>query len=169
MLFKKTLLASALLALGGFAVSAGAATTQTGPSFLVKIHLDNACDVSGMTATDMDMGSHTFLDGTVNGTSTIKVKCTQGNIFKIGLDAGSNAATANDTTTRRMKDASGNYIAYDLTQTLNGAHWGDTSTDSVQETGTGLEESYTVYGAATLTGKEPAGDYSDTVTTTITF
>lgn len=169
MLFKKTLLASALLALGGFAVSAGAATTQTGPSFDVKLKVANTCDVGAMTAEDLDFGTHDINDTTVTRTTTLKLKCTNGNIFKIGFNEGAHPGTASDTNTRRMTDGSNHFIAYDLLQSAGGAHWGNNPADSQQFTGTGNEETYTVYGQATLTGSEPAGDYSDTVVASVTF
>lgn len=168
-LAKKILLVSALLALSGVTFSSMAATTTlAGPSFAVKIKVNNTCDVTNMTAGDIDFGTHDFNDGTVTQTSTIAVKCTSGNIFKIGLDEGANAATPSDTTSRRMTDGT-HYIAYDLLQAAGGAHWGNTSTDSLPATGDGTAQSYTVHATATLDGTEPAGDYTDTVVASVTF
>jgi spore coat protein U-like protein len=169
MLLKKSLIAVAMLAVGGFAATAGAVTTQTA-QFQVKIAIQNTCDVTSLSASDMDFGTHTYLDSNINATSTIQIKCTNGNTYHIGLDAGANAATPSDTTTRRMTDGT-NYVPYQLyTDNSHTTPWGNSATDGwIAATGTGAAQSFTVYGQATPSSSAPAGNYADTVTATVTF
>lgn len=166
---KTTLLAAALLALGGFAISANAATTNT--TFQVKIAIANTCDVTSLAATDMDFGSHVFTDTNITSSSTIKIQCTSGNTFNVGLSAGTNPSTAGDITTRRMKGAGTNYVPYQLYKDSGyTTAWGNTSTDGWQTaTGTGTLQTLTVYGKATPATTVPAGSYADTITATVTF
>jgi len=165
---KKSLLAAALVAFTGYAAVATAATTTK--QFQVKIAIQNTCDVSTLTAGDMDFGTHSYLDSNITSTSTIKVQCTNGNTFHIGLDAGANAATPSDVSTRRMKSGTA-FVPYQLyTDNARTTAWGNTSTDGwVAATGTGTLQSFTVYGEATPGATAPAGTYLDTVTATVTF
>lgn len=171
MLLKKTLVAAAIFAVAGFATVAGA-TTQSA-QFHVKIAITNTCDVTSLTAGDMDFGSHTYLDSNINSTSTIQIKCTNGNNFHIGLDSGINAATPGDIATRRMKSTTTPtaFVSYQLyTDSAHSTPWGNTSTDGwVAASGTGSLQNFTVYGQATPTSSAVAGSYDDTVTATVTF
>jgi spore coat protein U-like protein len=70
-----------------------------------------------------------------------------------------------------MSDGSGhslNYALYsDSARTLN---WGETDgTDTVDSTGTGANQSFTVYGRVAASQNVPQGSYSDTITITVNF
>ncbi len=48
--------------------------------------------------------------------------------------------------------------------------WGNsTGVDVVASTGTGAQQSFTMYGRAPAAQTAPAGSYSDTITVTVTF
>lgn len=158
----------AIALLGGISSAAFAATTST--NFQVKIAITNACDAASLTASDVDFGSHSFLDSNITANGNISVKCTNGAPYSIALNAGTNPATPGDVTTRRMLNGTANYIPYNLYQNAGlTTVWGATTgTDTLAATGTGLVQSFPVYGKA-LPGNVPAGAYVDTVQATVTY
>lgn len=157
---KRTLLAAALLAMAApaFAVTA----TDT---FDVKLKVTAACTI---TATDLDFGTHAS-NATANAdaTSTITVKCTKGTNYDVSLNAGTSAGAT--VTTRKMTGvANPDTVAYTLSNIASGgANWG---ASTVTGTGTGADQTHTVYGrvlAADL--NVTADDYLDVVTATVTY
>lgn len=101
-------------------------------------------------------------------TSSINFTCTGRTPWQVGLNNGLHA----DGNTRRMRlGAANNYVTYELysdpSRTLR---WGETlDTDTVSGTGSGSEQSLTVYGRVPATQSVPHGDYNDTVTVTVTY
>ncbi|MDD3450099.1 MAG: spore coat U domain-containing protein [Gammaproteobacteria bacterium] len=162
---RRTLLAAALIA-GTLPLPATAATVTD--TFDVTITIQDACEIT-TPATDMAFGTAGPLTSVVTATSSIYVTCTESLAYNIGLDAGANPGTGGDTTTRQMVNGANN-VSYDLLQSAGGAHWGDTiGTDTQAGTGTGAEETYTVYGTVPIQATPPALTYSDTVTVTVTY
>lgn len=164
-------LASAIVAAFGMAGAASAATVTD--TMGVQITITDGCSVDvASTANDLDFGTYSLLDATIDASSSnvISVTCTSGATYDIGLDAGLNAGSPGDTTTRRMNNGS-NYVAYDLFQAANGTtHWGDTvGSDTLHDTGSGTAQTYTVYGRVLAQTTPPAGTYNDTVTVTVTY
>jgi len=171
MLFKKTLLASALLALGGFAVSAGAATGPATTSFKVQLVVEKACSVS---ATDLDFGSQdstaTNLSESTNGTVT--VTCSKNTPYIVGLaPSNGDANGAGEMTSGTTSDT----VGYQLYQDSgHSTIWGNDGTlsaagNEVSGTGTGsAETAIDVYAQVTSANVEP-GTYSDTVNVNVTY
>ena len=114
--------------------------------------------VSGILSLNISLGA----------TSTITATCTNGTTYTVGLNAGTFAGAT--TTTRRMSGPSSNSLNYFLysnsTRTTN---WGNTSGTWVSATGTGVAQVMTVYGRIPANQSALIGNYSDTVTVTITF
>lgn len=91
----------------------------------------------------------------------------------ITLGQGSYRATNSSDTAplRRLKNAmTTNYLNYNLYQnTGKTAIWGNSTNTGVNFTGNGSEQSTSVYGEIPLGQTAPSGDYTDTVTATVTF
>lgn len=167
----KSLKLSVCLALGLLAGASSAAFASTASTtFQVKITITNACDAAALSAGDIDLGSHSFLDSNINGSSSLSVKCTNGAPYTIALNAGSNPSTPGDVTTRRMLNGAANYVPYNLYKDSAFATvWGLTlGTNTVASTGTGVAQSFPIYAKA-LPGNVPAGVYVDTVQATVTY
>lgn len=145
------------------------AATVTG-NFQALITITNTCALT-TAPTNLSFGSTGVLTGNVDATSTVKVTCTTGAPYNIGLDAGANESTADDVTTRRMTDGSSHYVNYSMFTTAGrGTVWGNTvSTNTVGSTGTGSEQAFTVYGRVPAQTTPQAGDYADLVTVTVTY
>ena len=160
------LVAAALVAAG----SASAATTTT--TFPVTATVATNCLVS---ASALAFGTYTQGNGNVNQTSTVSVNCSLGTTFNVGLNAG--ATPAATVTTRKMLNGA-NQLAYTLfSDTGRTTNWGNTvGTDTVARTGNGFGVgnvvALTVYGQVPDNAANqvlPAGNYTDTVTVTVTF
>ncbi|MGH8084970.1 MAG: Csu type fimbrial protein [Lysobacter sp.] len=170
--FKTSLLATALIA-GGVIAPAHAANNM---DFDVTITIDESCDV---TATqNVAFAASPATPGTVATQGSVSVQCTNGSAYDVALNAGLHSG--NDINARQMEIAAGtDTIAYQLYQDnagSAGAVWGETvGTDTDTGTGTGFgtgapyDQLHTVHAVATLVGTEPAGNYSDTITATVTF
>ncbi|HZP10963.1 MAG TPA: spore coat U domain-containing protein [Nevskiaceae bacterium] len=166
-MFKKVLVAGALIACTSSAVQASTTTT----TFNVTATVISSCSTS---ASDLAFGNYDPLAvGAAVGTTTVTVTCSLLAPYSIGLSIGTNGVAINN---RKMKITGGgtdllNYGLYrDLSHTLN---WGITTGlggDTLNLVGTGLAVGSTVFGTipAGQTGAS-VGSYTDTITVTITF
>ena len=157
------LAAGILLALAG----AAQAATKTA-TFNVSATVVDNCTIS---AAALNLGT---FDGTNNLTanSTITVRCSNGTDYTVDLSPGSSGSFANRTLTNGANSLVYNlYTAGDF-QTIWGN--GQNTTGRVSGLGTGMGNAitHTVHGrllASQNQGAIDAGDYSDTITATITY
>lgn len=133
----------------------------------VTATVQSACAV---TATGMAFGSY---DPTVltnhDATTTIQVNCTSGTSYTVGLSAG--LATGATVSARKMVNGS-NLLPYSLYRDASRTqNWGNTAgVDSTSATvATSTPATLTVYGRIAGLQNVPAGNYSDTVTVTVTY
>jgi spore coat protein U-like protein len=121
------------------------------------------------TATDLDFGSIAgLITANRDQTSLLSMICTGRTAWNVGLDNGLHASG----TVRRMQlGATASYVNYELYRDAGRLNrWGNTiGTNTVPGTGTGLEQTLTVYGRVPATQTVPAGSYSDVITVTITY
>ena len=133
----------------------------------VTVTVITACEIS---ATDHDFGTYDALSPSpLDSTSTISVTCTSGASYSVALNAGT---TGGGTIPARLMTDGSNTLSYNLyTNAGYGTVWGDGTGGSSDVTGTGngSVQDLTVYGRMPAGQGEPAGDYSDTVTATITY
>lgn len=108
----------------------------------------------------------------LDGTGTVTVTCTNGSAATITLGQGADPAAGSTDAAplRQMKDTGTDALAYSLYQDSDRTiAWGNTGATGVAETGTGLVQNVTVYGAVPAGQNVPAASYSDTVLATVTF
>lgn len=150
-----------------FIAQSSLGATITG-SLPVTASVINNCVLG--TITSVAFGNYDPTSATANNnTGSIVVTCTLGDVYNIGLNAGTFAGAT--VTTRRMTGPSAGGLSYflyrDAGRTLN---WGVTiGTDTLQQTGTDLPQTATVYGQIPALQAVSAGSYSDTVGITVTF
>lgn len=183
MLLKKTLLATAVIALGGFALSASAGTgTSTSATFQVKITIQSVCTFAAGSGSDIDLGTVPADTATTSallkGTSNISVTCSKGTPYIVGLTtsdgtAGTGHMAGTGTNTDKVPYSLFQDAAYSVA-------WGDTgtsvaspgndylSTGSAAGDGSGLAQSIPVYAQVTDPNFTP-DTYADTVTVSVTF
>ncbi len=139
---------------------ASTATTTFGVSATVQ----STCLIS---ATSLAFGTYT---GTaVNSTSTVSVTCTNTTTYNVGLNAG--LASGATVTTRKMTGPLLSMLAYSLySDSARSVNWGQTvGIDTVSGTGNGSAQSLTVYGLLPATQYVNPGNYTDTITATVTY
>lgn len=138
-------------------------------NFPFTVSADVPANCRSYVATDLDFGSVPgLITANRDQTSVLSMICTGRTAWNVGLNNGLNASGA----IRRMRQGtSGNYVNYELYRDpgrLN--RWGTTiGTNTVPGTGTGLEQTLTVYGRVPATQTVPAGSYSDVITVTVSY
>lgn len=153
--------------LGLFMVQVSSAATITG-NLPVTASVINNCVFGAITS--VAFGNYDPTSATPNNnTGSITVTCTSGDVYNIGLNAGTFAGAT--VTTRRMTGPSAGGLSYflyrDAGRTLN---WGVTiGTDTLSQTGNGSAQTATVFGQIPALQAVTAGSYSDTVGITVTF
>ena len=165
-------LAKAALLLAGptaaLALPTAAQAQTAGADLTVEATVTSNCTVS---TSALDFGSVNTLSGAdVDGTGGVTVTCTNGTDWSAAANAGTGAGA---TLLNRRMTSGGNLLSYSLfTNAARTSVWGDGTgtTATVDNTGTGAAQNFTVYGrvAAGQTGV-PAGDYEDTVAVTISY
>jgi spore coat protein U-like protein len=123
----------------------------------------------GTSATNLNFGNQNNLSANRDQTSTITTRCTNSTPYNIGLDAGTGSGAT--VTTRKLTGPSSNTINYslyrDASRTLV---WGTTiNTNTVAATGSGADQSQTVYGRIPVQAIPNPGTYSDTIVLTVTY
>lgn len=159
----------AAVTIGMVIIPAQAQTNTATDNFQVRMQILGVCQISSIT--DIDFGSQLSGANTYSQTGTIQVQCTNGLPFTLGLDGGT---VTGDVDNRAMASAGGTRIPYTLRQdSPTGPNWGNDPATWVSGTGAGIGGTYainfTVYAQATVAGTEPASQYLDTVTATITY
>jgi spore coat protein U-like protein len=163
----RTALASAFLLAGlGLAADADAATDSA--SFDVTANVVTTCRIeAGNTLAFGPYDPTTVADAT--GSTTIRVRCTNGTSAPIALNDGlyGNGGTCED---RAMANGS-ERLAYELHQDASGANsWGCGAGNTYNYTATSAGwNTITVHGVIPAGQDALVGNYSDTVTATITF
>lgn len=127
----------------------------------------NVAPVCSISANNLDFGN--YAAALLDGTTTLSATCTSTAPYNIGLNEG--VAPGATVSTRAMTGAGGALLNYglfrDSARTLN---WGNTvGSDTVSSTGTGVAQSFTVFGRIPAGQSVGAGNYQDTITATLFF
>lgn len=134
-------------------------------SFTVRGQVLPDCRVQ---ADDLDFGTVGLLSQPVDATSQIRVTCTAGSSYDVGLGYGLGGGGPND---RQMRDLAGNRIGYQLYRDSGRTLvWGQ-RTDGLAATsaGSGAMQAFSVHGRVPAQTTPPPGAYSDTVVVTVTY
>ncbi|MDK9697969.1 MAG: spore coat U domain-containing protein [Siculibacillus sp.] len=141
--------------------------TDTPPSAsTATVTIPAFCSVG--TSSSVAFGTAGVLSSAVDATGTVRVTCTNTTSYSVGLDTGSNASGS----TRRMKHASAtSYVVYELyLDSTRSTVWSTSGGNLKSGTGTGTQQSHTVYGRVPSQSPAPTpGSYADTVAVTVTY
>ncbi|MDR5823177.1 spore coat protein U domain-containing protein [Caballeronia sp. LZ043] len=137
-------------------------------SFAVSATVINDCSLS---ATNINFGAAGVLNGALTASGTLSVTCTNQDPYSITLSAGSGSGAS--VADRRMTKGGGSeQVRYQLyTNAALTFPWGDgtNGTSIASGTGTGSNQSITVYGRVPPQTTPSAGTYTDTIIATITY
>ena len=109
-----------------------------------------------------------MLNQAVDATSQLRVTCTMGASYNVGIGDGLHGSSADD---RHMHDPAGNRIAYhlyrDSARTLS---WGQLA-DGLELTGagSGTTHTFSAHGRVPAQVTPPPGNYSDAIVVTVTY
>lgn len=140
-------------------------TTMTAFTFNVQAQVHPNCRV---VADDLDFGQHGLLERTVDATSQVRVTCTAGTSYSMGLGYGLQAAGIGG---RQMRDLAGHRVGYQLYRDAARTQpWGLVADGlATTDAGTGVSRPATVYGRVPAQPTPPPGAYSDTVVVTVVY
>lgn len=136
-----------------------------GAPFTVTAQVQRECLVS---ASALNFGNTGLLTTAIDSTSRIDVRCTANSPFQIGLGDGlHNTAPL----ARRMRSAAGNFIAYELYRDSGRSlPWGAAGSGLSQAgTGSGTNQTFSVFGRVPAQATPPAGGYADVVVVVVTY
>ncbi len=143
--------------------TSGNSSNSSGTTFTATVNA--TCNVS---AANINFGSAGVLSANIDSTGTVTPQCTNSTPYNIGLNAGT--ATGATVTTRKMTNGA-TTVSYSLYRNAGmTTNWGNTvGTDTVGGTGTGNNQSYTVYGQVPVQSTPAPGTYTDTIIVTVTY
>lgn len=164
------LAAAALFATAALAAVPAQAFTATG-SFQVNATVVSACTVSGSLLNFGNSIDPLSAGVPLDATSALTVQCTNTTPYSVSLNAGANAGGPANFSARSMRNGS-HSMGYQLyLDSGRSSVWGDGTGSSapVAGTGSGSNQTLTIYGRVpSLSGAVP-GNYTDTVTVTISY
>lgn len=170
MLLKKTLLATAVIALAGFALNASAASSNT--TFQVTATVVNNCVIN---STNIAFGNYDPTSATaVTAQGSVTAKCTKGDVVYVELGQGNNPGTGSTAAVpaRQMKSGA-NLLPYDIYTTSGGTtEWGTgTANRPASQTSASVNTplTFVTYGSLPAGTDVPAGSYTDSVVATVTY
>jgi len=137
----------------------------TSASFSVSATDVTTCAVNAST---LNFGAAGVLRSALDATSSVAVTCTNSAPYTLALDGGLSAAT---NPAQRKMTLGGQAITYGLYQDSGRSQpWGDsTGTNTVAGTGSGLTQTFTVYGRVPAQTTPAPGTYTDTVVVTLSY
>jgi spore coat protein U-like protein len=137
----------------------------TTAAFTVTATNATICSVAAST---LNFGATGVLRAGLDATSSITVTCTNAAPYTVALDGGLTGAA--NPTQRKMSQGA-ETITYGLYQDSGRTSpWGNsTGVNTIAGTGTGLAQSFTVYGRVPAQSTPSPGTYSDTVVLTISY
>ena len=143
--------------------SHAASTTTT---FAVQATITATCTIN--SASTLNFGTLGVLASNTDQTSTLQVTCTNTTPYNIGLDVGTGSGATVAVRKLTSGGATVNYTLY--SDSGRSTLWGNTvSTDTVAGTGNGTAQSFTVYGRIPTQTTPAPGNYTDTITVTVTY
>lgn len=173
---KKVISYATLAVIGLIGIQAANAATTTG-TLTVKATVAKGCsvntDASGTAANAvLDFGTISSLTANVDGDTaaasgtSIKVLCNNGTAYTVAFGAGNNVLSG----VRRMAGGSSEFIPYNLYLASTRADALAVNGTTASITGNGTPQTLDVYGRIPAGSVLPtAGNYTDTVTLTVTY
>jgi len=146
--------------------SAQSTSPQTA-TFDVTMRVVADCKIS---ASGIDFGQTGVITAAKTGQSNLTVTCTNTTPYNVGLDAGDGAGSTG--TTRYMVGTGANTdkVKLNLYRNAGSGLWGNTQgTDTMTGTGTGNEQTLTVYGEIPVQKSPTPDNYKSRITASIYF
>lgn len=150
---------------GGAGCPTGGSTSWGSGGTLWTASIPASCIVGSAS---MSFGTASSIPANVDSNATLSVTCTNTTPYNVGLGAGSGSGA---TVSSRKMTSAGSTISYSLyANSGRSVIWGETvGSDTVAGTGTGGQQTRTIYGRVPAQATPPPGTYSDNVVITVTY
>ena len=154
---------------GAAALAIGCGSATAASSLSVQSVVPNSCAISAITPVSEGNYDPITSNADKTGTATFKLKCTKNLTgIKVALSPGQSG----DASARYLQvGGTGDELPYSLTQdSAHMVNWGDTPASQYSApTGTGLDQTITIYYIIPGGQNIQAGTYTDTVSISATF
>ena len=160
----QVLIASALSTVGGCAIISGLGGRRS--NFVVNATVSRTCS---LTTTPLNFGTIGALTAALDGSAQLRVTCTVGTPYSIGLNGGASGATS--PTLRKMTNATPSTVTYGLYgDAARTQPWFNTNAFfQGGGTGNGLTQTLNVFGRIPVQATPPPGTYTDSVVVVVTY
>jgi spore coat protein U-like protein len=168
---KSKLLVATLIGALALPLAAQAATYSNGSkSSTMDVSMKIVADCT-IAASGMDFGQNQgVLSSALTASSNINVTCTNTTPYNVGLNAGTGAGSTGTTRYMSGTGANAGTVRFNLYQAPGATAWGNTQgTDTLAGTGTGAQQTLTVYGEVPAQQTPSPDAYKSTVTATVYF
>lgn len=137
-----------------------------GQPFDVSVYINGGCEITVTPLLDFGTVSGAITTP-VDSSISLQAECSSQLPYTVALGDGLHASGAQ----RRMRSAGGEVVDYGLFQDVaRSQRWGDGTPEPVRQgTGSGGQQTLTIYGRVPAGQTVPSGTYKDTVTATITY
>lgn len=152
----KATFSAAALALSALTLAPAVDAAQTTTTFQVKLVVQASCSFKTNPIADIDLGSRATNATNIEGSTTMRVQCTNGATPSIKLTSTNNW---------NLKDAAGAGVAYRLLGS-NNQEWSDINPRTYVSDGS--EQVFDIKGKVDNVGNK-AGTFKDTVTVAVDF
>jgi spore coat protein U-like protein len=167
-MIRRLALASALFVAVGSAAPSMAVADSNTSDLRISASVPNSCTIS---AGALDFGAYSPTTG-ISVTGTVTTNCTVNANAVITLNQGVFSASGSSDTapSRRLYNGNAGYLSYTLYQNSGKTTiWGNSTGTGVTVTGTGSNQSTSVYGIIPAGQSVPEGSYDDYVVATVTY
>jgi len=154
------------LAATGLCLATLSAFAQSSATFAVTATVLPSCTVVGGSTLAFGLVSPGVQ---ADGSAVITATCTVGTTYSLSLDAGTGSGA---TVAERRMTSGADTLSYRLYRDAGRTQlWGDgtNGTSAASSTGTGLVQTFTVYGRVPSSASASVGVYADTITVTATY
>lgn len=135
-------------------------------TFTPSVTIVNSCVI--VFTRRLNFRRHGLLDANIDRRKNLRVRCTSGTNYEVGLDAGTTPGGTTSVRKMILGGATIDYMIYqDAARTIN---WGNNpGVDTVSRVGTGNNQTIRIYGRVPPQTTPAPGTYTDVVTVTVTF
>jgi spore coat protein U-like protein len=142
------------------------AASPKSTTFAVTLTVQADCTI---TANPLNFGTTGLITSNIDQTTTMNLTCSSGSAYNVALDQGS--VSGSSVATRLLGGTGSNTVNFSLFRdAARTQNWGQTvGSDTMSGTGTGIAQTLTVYGRVPTQTAPAAGNYSSTITATVTF
>lgn len=142
------------------------AVTDKTSNMAVSMTVTSECTLTANALAFTAAGATTLSTTASTGASTLSIQCTNGTAYSVTMDAG--AGNGANTTARKMTNANSDTLDYNIYSDSNHTTVIGGAGAAMTGTADGSAQSIPIYGLVPAQSA-PVGDYTDTITVTLSY